>query len=177
MLSNLRQFVPQEVCLSCDGCCRFKEETSSWRPKVGPEELALSSKAASKPLAELILGPATVDRNGYIKTVSCHGQHLCSFFKQDDNTCRIYSARPFECQLYPFILSREPEGAPAIFAHINCPHIQATLGTPEFKDYVEYLKEFFTGAPVRDFLKRNPVLIGDYAAYRAELEPLFRIHL
>ena len=40
MFSDLPQFVPQSVCLSCDGCCRFKEEQSSWRPKaVGDEKV------------------------------------------------------------------------------------------------------------------------------------------
>ncbi|MCI0405004.1 MAG: phosphoribosylanthranilate isomerase [candidate division Zixibacteria bacterium] len=39
MPEELKQFVPQEVCLACDGCCRFKEDSSEWRPKVAKTEL------------------------------------------------------------------------------------------------------------------------------------------
>jgi len=39
MFKDLPQCVPQGVCLSCDGCCRFDKRTSAWRPKIGADEL------------------------------------------------------------------------------------------------------------------------------------------
>lgn len=38
MLQNFKQFVPSNVCLSCDGCCRFKQSDSRWRPHMTKEE-------------------------------------------------------------------------------------------------------------------------------------------
>ena len=171
MVPSLKQFVPSSTCLSCDGCCRYKEKESSWRPKMMEEE---KGKARSSGLAEKILAKH-FDPQGFITTVPCNGIHFCQFLKPEDNTCRIYAGRPFECQLYPFVLTKQ-EDALEICVHGNCPYVQDHRQDPEFQAYVSYLQEFFQRPEVRDFLKRNPALIGDYAGYREELESLFLIH-
>ena len=35
---SLKQFVPSEVCLKCNGCCRYKQADSVWRPKLGQKD-------------------------------------------------------------------------------------------------------------------------------------------
>ena len=169
MVNQLKQFVPQNVCLSCDGCCRFKEADSQWRPHYPVEEIR---GKIQKPLADLIFSKEQRDDSGFIKTVLCEGQHLCSFFDLSHNTCRIYSHRPFECQLYPFVLAIQ-EGKTALLVHLNCPFIHEKRSTKEFDQYVDYLKEYFSQTSVLDFIQRNPQVVGDYSAYREELEFLF----
>ena len=171
MLSGLRQFVPSEVCLACDGCCRFKEENSSWRPKITSAEIGQIKTGG---LAAEILTKNPFGSDSHIKTVSCNGQHHCSFFNSEGNTCRIYQQRPFECQLYPFVLSRN-SGKAGIFVHLNCPFIQQTRHKPEFEKYVVYLKKFFQTKDTVDLIQENPELIGDYSAYGDELEYLFSL--
>ena len=171
MKTNLNQFVPSEVCLQCDGCCRFKEENSAWRPKMAKEEI---TRLRQSGLADLILSKEIFSKDGAIKTVSCPTEHLCSFFNPQDHTCRIYSARPFECRLYPFILTRKDQQA-VISVHLNCPFIQQKRLTRDFDEYVAYLKKFFQEEEVLAFLKRNPDLAGDYSDYQAELEYLFTL--
>ena len=39
MFADLPQLVPQKICLSCQGCGRFKDARSVWRPKVAPGAL------------------------------------------------------------------------------------------------------------------------------------------
>ena len=167
----LKQFVPSEVCLQCDGCCRFKESNSSWRPGMMTEEI---NQAQKKGLANEILAKEILSEDGRIKTVSCGSEYLCSFFHPEDHTCGIYQARPFECQLYPFVLTRDTDGA-GVYVHLNCPFVQQQHDSGNFTRYVKYLKGFFTHQEVLDFLKRNPSLIGDYAGYREELEFMFRL--
>ena len=153
---TLKQFVPSKVCLSCDGCCRYKEEENPWRPKV---EVSLS---------DILL--KDTDKDGYIKTVSCvDGLHRCTFLNLKDNTCRIYKNRPFECQLYPFVLTRW-EGRPSLCVHLSCPFVQEQHQKESFKEYIRYLKEYFSGKAVLEFLKENPSLVGDYSEYKDELE-------
>ncbi len=171
MKSNLNQFVPSEVCLQCDGCCRFKEENSAWRPKMANEEITQLRKTG---LADLILSKETFSKEGAIKTVSCRGEHLCSFFNPQDHTCRIYHARPFECELYPFLLTSK-DGRMAVYVHRMCPFIQQKRATRDFDDYVAYLKQFFQEPEVFAFLKINPDLAGDYSPYQEELEYLFTL--
>ena len=167
----LKQFVPSNVCLQCDGCCRFKEKKSSWRPRMTSEEI---KQAVNKGLAAEILSKEIFSQDGRIKTVSCGSEYRCSFFHPEDHTCGIYQARPFECQLYPFVLTRDTDGA-GVYVHLNCPFVQQKHDSEDFERYVKYLKEFFAHQQVLDFLKRNPSLIGDYAAYREELEFMFRL--
>ncbi len=166
---QLKQFVPSEVCLKCDGCCRFKEERSPWRPKVAKEEI----QTAKKGLAEEIFSKAIM-LDHHIKTVSCQGHHLCSFFEAKTNTCRIYPTRPFECQLYPFVMTRSNVET-ILTVHHHCPFIQQKRHSQDFQEYVDYLKRFFADPEVAGFLDRNPALMGEYPEHEEELEYLFTI--
>ncbi len=173
MLTQVSQYVPSKVCLSCDGCCRFKEPKSPWRPKIAQEEKARFLQLG---LAERILSKRTVDASGHLTTLACGGMHLCTFFNPEDHTCSIYHFRPFECQLYPFVLTRDKKKT-IVSVHLLCPFIQKTRQDKEFQDYTDYLKEFFQHKEVISFLKKNPSLIGDYSAYKDELEELFALSL
>ncbi len=167
MLKDMKQFVPSEVCLSCDGCCRFKEEKSVFRPKVEGDEFAS--------LADNIFPKAALDSGGHIKAIACtSGEYICTFFDPQKNTCKIYHFRPFECQLYPFVISREQKEI-ILNVHLPCPFVEQNMKNPVFSEYVEYLKEFFQRADVVDFIKKNSSLVSNYAAYEDELLPLFAI--
>jgi len=168
---NVEQFVPSAVCLSCDGCCRFKEEDSAWRPKITQDEI----KRKGKPdLLSEIYSKDKIDTTGHIKTVCRAGHHFCSFFTPEDNTCSVYGARPFECELYPFVLTKR-EGKTVVTVHHHCPFVQIKRKSTEFDNYVEYLKEFFKKKDVLEFIRMNPILAGDYPDYTEELEYLFTV--
>ncbi|MCK5180608.1 MAG: YkgJ family cysteine cluster protein [Candidatus Omnitrophica bacterium] len=172
MLTEMKQFLSSDVCLSCEGCCRFDKEKSDWRPKVGEsEERAI---VANLTVAEKIESKKLVERGGYLSDKSCHGMHVCTFFHSDDSTCRIYHNRPFECRLYPFVLTRLRQ-ARAVSVHLSCPYVQEKKGTLEYDQYVGYLKELFQSPEVDSLLRKNAHLFGDYSGYEAELEWVFDI--
>lgn len=170
---RLRQFVPSKVCLSCDGCCRFKEEQSEWRPKVTKDEIA---KTKSRDLLSQIYSREKIDATGHIKTVLCgkSDTHFCSFFYPENNTCSIYALRPFECRLYPFVIVKK-DGQVNLTVHHHCPFVQETRSKEIFYGYVEYLEEYFRRNEVVEFLQRNPLLAGEYPGHEGELEYLFTI--
>lgn len=161
---SFKQFVPSEVCLKCNGCCRYKQADSAWRPKLGEGEQA--------DLAVIITAGDVLDASGYIKTIQACGEHFCQFLNQGDNTCGIYTKRPFECSLYPFILSQAPD-AVKVYVHLSCPYVQDHLPRADFDAYVVYLKEFFRRADIREFLSRNKDMLHDYSPYAPELLHLF----
>jgi Fe-S-cluster containining protein len=161
---SLKQFVPSEICLKCKGCCRYKDEHSAWRPKLGAHD--------QRDLASLITAGGVLDAQGYIKTIQTCGENFCQFLKGEDNTCGIYAQRPFECSLYPFILSQTPE-AVKLYVHLSCPYVQDYLPRPIFDSYVAYLKEFFRREDIRGFLFQNKAMFHDYSAYAPELLHLF----
>ena len=157
MISQLKQFVPSNVCLKCDGCCRFQLSDSPWRPKVGEQELKEG-----------------VDPEGYLKTIPQGGHHQCTHFNQTDNTCGVYSKRPFECALYPFIISSSSRGV-EVYVHLACPYVQENEIKPEMQEYILYLKNFLNQLPTKAFLTNNSRLLHDYTPFNNELKFLFRI--
>ena len=157
MNPSLKQFVPSAVCLKCDGCCRFNLSDSPWRPKTGQ--------------AESITG---IDAQGYLKTIEALGHHQCVHFNPKDNTCGIYLQRPFECSLYPFILSKNSEGI-KMYVHLACPYVQEQELKEGFKQYALYLQEFFNQPVHKDFFKTNSRLLHDYSSFKDELKYLFDI--
>ena len=166
---EFEQFVPSEVCLKCDGCCRFKEPGTIWRPKLTQEEAAIVKTSG---LAQKIFSTDTLDQNQFIRTKPGCGEHLCQFFNPEDHTCAIYQARPFECELYPYVVSRG-ENDTALYVHRNCPHVEANYQKPHMTQYNRYLRDFFNRPDVRGFLKRNREFLNDYSAYHNELEFVF----
>ncbi len=166
MFNDFKQFVPSEVCLKCDGCCRFKEADSRWRPYFSPSEIKI---AALPSLPDKVFGKHLVGLDQRIKTTPCGQGFLCHFFNPQDNSCGIYHARPFECQLYPFILGKEDKNI-ILYVHLNCPFVSEHWGLGVYKEYAQYLVNFFDQSSVRTFLKENLSLIADYSAYRAEMD-------
>lgn len=157
MTAQLKQFVPSSVCLKCDGCCRFQLSDSPWRPKVGEQEISHG-----------------VDTKGYVQTIASGDHQQCVFFNKADNTCGVYERRPFECSLYPFILSQTQQGI-KVYVHLACPHVQDNETKENFKEYVSYLTAFFSQPQTKDFLKNNSRLLHDYSHFGQELKFLFDI--
>ena len=189
---HLNQFVPSEVCLQCDGCCRFKEENSAWQPKMGQEEikklinlrhseersdeeshqveiLRFAQNDRNISLADLISSKETFSKDGVIKTVSCHGEHLCSFFNPQDHACRIYSGRPFECRLYPFLINLR-KGRVLLTVDLNCPYVYEKINSQEAKDYIAYLTNYLNSPKQLKMLKSNPQIIQAYEEVREVAE-------
>ena len=137
----IEQFVQEDFCLKCLGCCRFREKDSIWSPQLLKEEGPSLEKAV-----ELVFDP---------------GQNifLCSSLVPTDNKCKVYALRPFECRLYPFLLNKRGENI-FLAVDLNCPFIKERFDTNEFKDYVKYLAEFFNADA--QLFKNNPRLIQSY---------------
>lgn len=171
MFPELKQFVPSAVCLGCEGCCRFSEPKSCWRPKVSAEEKRANFLPAKK---ALVFPASIVDEDQALPTIPWKGKNICYFFNPNHNTCGIYSQRPFECRLYPFVVTQQ-QGRWAVSAHLACPHIQARRNSPEFDAYVSYLKTYFLQKAVIRFMRTYGLLDHAYAGRDLEFEELFPV--
>jgi len=150
---RLRQFVGSQTCFSCDVCCRFKDSASNWSPILTDTDIArLSDNSA----AEDILCQEKKFRLRTYKDLV-----ICPFFNPKDNSCKIYSLRPFDCQLYPFLLVKKDK---RIFLgyDLKCPFVKEKSASKEFKEYVQYLLEFLKNKDTGAMIRNNPQLAMDY---------------
>ncbi|HBO97794.1 MAG TPA: hypothetical protein DE315_05585 [Candidatus Omnitrophica bacterium] len=170
MFADLPQLVPQKICLSCQGCGRFKDARSVWRPKVAPGELEDNEHKNDLTWA--------LGADGYLKTIKVQDQNRCAFLNLETNKCGVYSGRPLECRLYPFLLTRSPSeknGRVTVSVHLSCLYVQQSRYSAEFEKYTDALKAYLSGEERARFLRNNPVLAGDYSEYRDEIEELFTL--
>ena len=167
----LPQFIPTGECLSCEGCCRFHDEKTDWRPRVGQEELSVNQATSVKSNNELV-----VDKDQCLATIKEGDFWRCIFLDTAKNLCQAYFHRPFECQLYPFLLIRQ-ENKFCIGVHLSCPYAQKTRGESQFEKYVSVLKSFLNETEVLSFLQRNLFLFADYSSFSNEIEIVFSLPL
>jgi hypothetical protein len=152
----IKQFVPSSACLKCQGCCRFKEANSVWSPCLLDEEVLDLIDKEGIPAAAL-----SIERR--LQLVSYPGKEgfFCPFLKVEDNKCQIYALRPFECQLYPFLISLRNKKV-LLTVDLNCPYIKDKINTPEFKEYTNYLVKYLNSLESLNVLKDNPQVLQAY---------------
>jgi len=151
----IKQFVPEEFCLKCLGCCRFKEMDSVWSPCLLDEEM--------QGLLDKDIPPALISLDRRLRPIPNPGKEgfICPFLNPSDNRCRIYQMRPFECQLYPFLLCLRNKKA-CITVDLNCPYVKEKINSPEFKQYSEYLSAYLNAPEQIRLLKDNPQILQAY---------------
>lgn len=152
----IKQFVPQEFCLKCFGCCRFAQADSVWPPCLLDEEMLELADREGIPAISLSLGKRIIpvplkDKEGFI----------CPLLNIENNKCKIYYFRPFECQLYPFLISVRDKKI-LLTIDLNCPYIKEKINSKEFKEYTEYLVNFLNSAKQLKILKDNPQVLQAY---------------
>ncbi len=160
----IRQFVPQEFCLKCRGCCRFREADSVWSPCLLDEEIQDLLGKPGVPAASI-----SIDRRIQLIANPEGTDFICPFLGLADNCCKIYAARPFECQLYPFLLNLR-KGKVLLTVDLNCPYVYERINSQEAKEYIAYLTGYLNSRPLKTMLKDNPQIIQAYEEVREVAE-------
>jgi len=160
----IKQFVPQEFCLKCRSCCRFKEANSVWSPCLLDEEIQELVDREGIPAASI-----SIDRR--IQTVADPGGDgfICPFLNSADNQCRIYNLRPFECRLYPFLINLR-KGKVLLTVDLNCPYVVETIDSQKMQDYITYLSTYLNSPKQLQMLQDNPQIIQAYEEVREVAE-------
>jgi len=161
----IKQIIPSDYCLSCNGCCRFSEEDSVWLPCFLKEEI--------ENLLEKNFPPSIISCNNKIRSIPYPAQNnstpqlrleagfICPFFVPKDNKCKIYAFRPFECQLYPFLINRKDDKI-FLALDLRCPFVKENLESEKIKEYIRYLTCLFNSPHWIQILKNNPQAIQIY---------------
>lgn len=151
----LKQLIPQDFCLNCPGCCRFAKKDSPWQVYLTDREVQNFGRG------QAAAGLISAERKINLIFSAEDETFICPLLQPQNNHCRLYQSRPFDCQLYPFLLNRRGKNV-FLAASPHCLYIRERLSSPEVKKYVKYLGQFFQGAAGRRFLKNNPHIIHYY---------------
>jgi len=151
----IKQAIARNYCLGCHGCCRFSEQDSVWLPHLLEKE--------AQELLKKDFPAALISCDKKIRSIPYPAQNnfICSFLQPKDNKCKIYAFRPFECQLYPFLINRKG-GEVFLAIDLKCPFVKENLESQKFKTYIRYLTSFFNNPRKIKVLKNNPQIIQIY---------------
>ena len=95
--------------------------------------------------------------------------YICPFLNSADNKCRIYNLRPFECQLYTFLINLR-KGKELLTVDLNCPYVVERINSREMQDYIAYLFPYLNSPKQLKILKDNPQIIQAYEEVREVAE-------
>lgn len=176
-ITPLPQHVPSQVCQSCDVCCHFPEPDSALRPYFTEAEIRRAIAAGIDP------GHFS-DSTGCQVTPTTHpvgDGYLCPAFDPTTSRCRIYEARPLDCQLYPLAMMWNAEHNRVVLGwDSKCPFLRERGGgaslppgvTPEVEVYAERMAEMLERTELLEVLARHPRLIGPFQEDVVILKPL-----
>lgn len=159
-MTQVPQFVPSSKCLSCDGCCRFAQQRSPWSPLFLFQEIEDLVQKDLLPSAIFSATQALTGQASRIDLEASGDAWVCPCL-DPKNVCRIYSHRPLECRLYPFLLVSH-EGKKVLAADTHCPYLSEHFLKEEGRDFVLRLKEFFSSKEMKRVLQENDSLFQDY---------------
>ncbi|MFA5090300.1 MAG: YkgJ family cysteine cluster protein [Candidatus Omnitrophota bacterium] len=149
----IKQFTCEAFCLECRGCCRFSQEDSVWLPYLLKEEegALLKAKGVGSISYQKIYPVRSKNEDGF----------LCPFLGVSRNKCGIYLQRPFECQLYPFLLNSS-QGRVYLAQDPHCPYLKEKEGSNELKEYIDCLIAFINSPAQLKIIQNNLKIIHEY---------------
>jgi len=164
-------YVPSEVCLACDGCCRYAEHGSVWAPLFLFEEIVALSEKNVVPSCLFTHSANKAGKAARINLIQGKGSFVCPCLSLSDNACKIYSQRPLDCRLYPFLLLRQDGGA-FLAVDEKCPYARENIDSQATRKYARGLAALLASPSVVVLMKENSEIIQAYPGDYRILEPL-----
>ena len=148
----------KESCQKCRGCCKFEEDEIYFAPLFTNQEIAALGDNGA-----FFKKYKNHDNVMQIELVESNGLYVCPFLDEGEHLCRIYSLRPFDCRIWPFIFMKDKKGAVvlACFDRDMCPWMEE-MSDSEFDKLKERVLFWLDKEEVVDFVLKNPGLIWDY---------------
>lgn len=87
--------------------------------------------------------------------------YLCPNLNEKDNACAVYANRPFDCQLYPFLLVKNGKDI-SLGLHKDCCFVSDNNPGEAIYTYASYLIKELNKKSFIFFIKKNPRLAAEY---------------
>ncbi len=157
---KLYQIIPNDVCLSCDVCCRFLEADSQLAPIFTEKE---KQQAISHGADPTLFQLQSDGKSSQIKLKPYKHYYLCPFFDPKTNECTIYTYRPLDCQLYPFALMYNQDKTKVVLGvDMLCPFSETQYETTTFQQHLQLVINYIETEEISDMIAQTWSLIGEY---------------
>lgn len=161
----MKQIVQHEQCQRCRECCRFRADRQYFAPLFTQEEIdRIRAVRADMPeftpynerqtVFQIKLKQAEIDDPVY--------QYVCPFLDEVNYACTVYDMRPFDCQVWPFIVLQE--AGRTMLAHFTgdvCLALDEADQT-DFEVYKDYFAALVTSEKFLTFIKTYPDLVWQH---------------
>ena len=156
-------------CLACDVCCRFPLATSMLAPFFSNGEIGCAVAAG---MARTDFPPGRYGPGHAVELAEYDSIYRCPAFAPGSNECRVYSKRPLDCRLYPFMLMYDaPSRKVLLGIDSHCPVIADWSGVEGFDDCVAELADLLDGALLEQVLACRG-LVGAHSEHVRPLQQL-----
>lgn len=111
----IKTFVTHEHCRRCRRCCRFTAEEVYFAPLFTSLELETLRRNYAGGLPEFL--PKGDSANVFQLTLKRADasnpvfEYVCPFLDEAQYACTIYAYRPFDCQQWPFVVTKDASSA------------------------------------------------------------------
>lgn len=158
LIQSVQQMVPQEWCLACRRCCRFPATEDVQTPAFSAIEVAWARDAGA---SSAWFRPAAAAPSHDVQLVPLENGYRCPALEPSTHRCQIYDARPLDCRLYPFVVTRDATRRRLLLAvDTQCPYVQHLGPSRVIRDYGGYLAGLLNSPQGQALLASNPALAG-----------------
>lgn len=96
------------------------------------------------------------------RLVKTNDGYRCEHLKEENNRCVLYSQRPLDCRLYPFLLVKQGSRL-QLGLHKSCCFLEEQQpALADIQTYVHYLKQRLATASFIRTIRKNPKIAADY---------------
>ena len=156
-ITHLPQCVPSRTCFSCDVCCRFPEPDSFLRPYFTAAEI----RAAVAHGVDQARFPNPAGSQIALVPNESGGGYLCPAFDPVTSHCRIYEARPLDCQIYPLALMWSADRREVVLGwDTKCPFLRDS--SQGIEAHAARVAALIEESPTREVVANNARLIGRF---------------
>lgn len=187
---SLPQLVPSRTCLSCEVCCRFPEPDSLLRPYFTDQEILRAIDRGIDP----VNFPAKDGCQVRVVPNPVGEGYLCPAFDPATSECRIYDARPLDCQIYPLAVLWDAQHREVVLGwDRKCPFLAGegqeaicdrqeprregdeSCPTPDLESYADRIASLIERDDILETFAGHPRLIGPFQEDVVILRPLPRL--
>lgn len=168
---DLKQTVPSPICLSCDVCCHFLDQDSFMAPVFTPKE---RERAIEAGFSQGLFNPTADGKSSRIRLRAYDEMFICPAFLPETGECSIYSIRPLDCQIYPFVIVFDEDRKRVLLCVDQiCPYTEIEIS--KFHQDANRVVAFLESDAVMSEIAESRSLVGSHLETVTVIRPLDRL--